>query len=275
LAIACCDTPARTRSSFRMAGSGSPRRILASYKRSSNVPAMLFLSIRGTSQSRILAHLLTPTAVGVDRLAQTWYGRVVKEPKLPRHDHIEREPAGDGWTAHVAFRGQRIVGVVVVPTDARSVPPRFDPRDIHVAGARVRAATKVQGSAVEVAPSPGPEDRLTGGPLYRWVAHLVLLAQAEGQPRFNYVRDHLEELGVDLGRSKEVKVKNLIRRATDAGYLAKTQRGRGPRRPGPKLPDARADAIATPATVAAVAAVPVPTAKREEWRKAAKEEETS
>ncbi|MDP9223660.1 MAG: hypothetical protein M3P18_07345 [Actinomycetota bacterium] len=157
----------------------------------------------------------------------------MREPKLPRHDHIEREPAGDGWTAHVAFRDQRIVGVVVVPTDARSVPPRFDPRDIHVADARVRATTKVEETPVKILRPAGYP--LTGVALYWWVAYLVLLAQAEGQPRFTYVRDALENSGVDLGRNKQVKVKNLIRRATAAGFLAKADPGRGPRRAGPNF----------------------------------------
>lgn len=149
---------------------------------------------------------------------------------MPRHDRIEPEWAGEGWTAHIAFRGRKIVGVVVVPTDARSVPDRFDPRMLSVADARMRAAES-DGLDPEVISKlvQGAQSHLSGRSLYWWVAFLVLQAQAERRPRYTFVAGALEDLGVDLGRDREGKVKNLIRRATDAGFLAKAGSGRGPR----------------------------------------------
>jgi hypothetical protein len=167
------------------------------------------------------------------------YDCEMKEPKLPRHDRIERGEAGDGWAAHVAVRGDRIVGLVVVPTDARQIPETFDPRSIRVAEARVRAVAQEQGIDPADAEKLLREAKLRRGgsrdnrQLYWFVARLVLLAQELGEPRYTYLRKHLARQ--DLGPNRDARIKDLISRATAAGYLAPAGTGRGPRKAGPNL----------------------------------------
>jgi hypothetical protein len=72
--------------------------------------------------------------------------------------------------------------------------------------------------------------------LYLHVAQLVLIAQQRGEPRYTYVRNALENMGLDLGDRPEARVKDYIRRATDHKYLDEAGKGRGHvRKAGPNL----------------------------------------
>jgi hypothetical protein len=165
------------------------------------------------------------------------YDCAVDEPKLPGYDRIERGEAGDGWTAHVAVKGDRIVGLVVVPTNARRIPKTLDPRSIRVARAREIAVGKEQGVGSAQAKKLLREAKRGANRdnqrLYWWVAQMVLLAEQLGEPRYAYLRKSLA--GRDLGPNKDVRIKDLIRRATAAGYLAPAGTGRGTRKAGPNL----------------------------------------
>jgi hypothetical protein len=169
---------------------------------------------------------------------------VVDEPRLPRYDRLEKAPAGPGWTAHVAVRGHRIVGVLVVPADARSIPESFNPRKLLVGKARIRAVARAENLEpreaqrqlrAEVRRIRRSDDPLIGRALYWWVALLVLQGQGTDQSRYTYVRNALEDLGVDLGKKPEDRVKQLIRQATKAEFLAEVGSGQGPRRAGRKF----------------------------------------
>jgi hypothetical protein len=186
----------------------------------------------------------------------------VRIPELPPHDAVEKSPAGDGWTAYVALLEGKTVGVVVVPTNRKKVPSRWEPRDLHIGavthqavakkhGIDVAAADKIlrqQARALHAAPSisfshkaedEGQsltfEGNLSLRGLYRWVARFVLIADQLGEPRYRYIRHALEDvIGIDLGDDPEGAVKDYIHRATQAEFL-EPARGRGPRRPGRKL----------------------------------------
>lgn len=196
-------------------------------------------------------------------MSRQGYGLPVRIPELPEHDRIEKAEAGEGWSAYVAFRNGKVVGMTVVPSNRARIPHRFEPRNVPIGRMRTQAVAAVEGldpvaaraelrrqarslhrpviewkkeGVYDDGATLSLQGKLSLRALYRTVAEFVLIAQQIDEPRYTYVRNALEDIvGIDLGSRPEARVKDYIRRATDEGFLAPAGSGRGPRRPGPEL----------------------------------------
>jgi hypothetical protein len=165
------------------------------------------------------------------------------ESKLPKHDTIESVPAGHGWHADVAFRGDKLVGVVVAPDDAGRIPDTLELRDVSLSDARGKSLARADGIDFKTAKAAVIKQRRKVPPSRRGKAQernhlvglLVLQAQDRGEPRYLFLRTELPKLGYTLGKEPIVTVKRWVEASTAAGYLEKKGSGRGPRSPGPRL----------------------------------------
>jgi hypothetical protein len=168
------------------------------------------------------------------------------EPKLPKHDTIETVPAGEGWQAHVAFRKDKVVGIVISPEDGRHIADLLDLRDVSLSEARGKAHARESGLDLDGATRevlarrrkkpPSGRERETDRNLL--VAILVLRAAELGKDRYGFLRSELTRAGYELGKDPKGQtetVKRWIENATKNRYLEKRGSGRGPRRPGARL----------------------------------------